>query len=69
MKVANPTKAFLLLVAMLCLTAMISAGKVTAEAGLPIITYIVGYGVGNGLGAKNGKSAPHVFEPKKDDEP
>lgn len=64
MRIANPTKAFLLLISLICITALIAAGKVTAEAGLPIITYIVGYGVGNGIGAKQGAKSPHIFEPK-----
>lgn len=64
MKIANPTKAFLLLVSLICITGLIMAGKVSPEAGLPIITYIVGYGVGNGIGAKNGDNAPQIFAPK-----
>lgn len=62
MKIGNPTKAFLLLVSLICITGLIISGKVLAEAGLPIITYIVGYGVGNGIGAKQGSNSPQVFE-------
>jgi hypothetical protein len=62
MKIANPTKAFLLLVSLICITGLIMAGKVMAEAGLPIITYIVGYGIGNGTGALKGEKSPQIFE-------
>jgi hypothetical protein len=67
-KIANPTKAFLLLVSLICITGLIISGRVLAEAGLPIITYIVGYGVGNGIGAKNGDNAPQIFSRKDDDQ-
>ena len=50
MKIANPTKAFLLLVALICLSVLMGIGKVTPEAGLPIITAIVFYAIGNGVG-------------------
>ena len=50
MKIANPTKAFLLLVALICLSVLMGIGKVTTEAGLPIITAIVFYAIGNGVG-------------------
>lgn len=63
MKIANPSKAFILLVALICVTVLIATGKVTAEAGLPIITAFGGYGIGNGIGARKGTSSPHIFEP------
>lgn len=63
MKIANPSKAFILLVALICVTALVATGKVTAEAGLPIITAFGGYGIGNGIGARRGANSPHIFEP------
>ena len=61
MKIANPTKAFILLVALLCVTALLALEKVTTDAGLPIITAIVFYAVGNSIGY----SSP-ALKPKRD---
>jgi len=50
MKIANPTKAFILLVALICMTVLLGLGKISTEAGLPIISAIVFYAIGNGVG-------------------
>lgn len=50
MHIANPTKAFILLVALICVTVLLAVGKVSTEAGLPIITAIVFYAIGNSIG-------------------
>lgn len=50
MKIANPTKAFILLVALICLTVLLALGKISTEAGLPIVSAIVFYAIGNGVG-------------------
>jgi hypothetical protein len=41
-------------------------GKVTQEAGLPMISAIVFYGIGNGVAARGGKDSPKIFGPKND---
>lgn len=60
MKIANPTKAFILLVALVCVTLLLALKAVTTDAGLPIITAIVFYAVGNSVGY----SSP-ALKPKK----
>ena len=67
MKIANPSKAFILLVALICVTVLMAMGKITSEAGLPVITAFGGYGLGNGIGARSGKNSPHIFEPAAED--
>ena len=64
MTISNPSKALILLVALLCITILVGIGKVTTEAGLPIISAIVFYGIGNGVGAKQGQQSPKIFEKK-----
>jgi len=64
MTIANPSKALILLVALLCITALVGLGKVSTEAGTPIISAIVFYGIGNGVGAKLGQQSPKIFEQK-----
>ena len=67
MNITNPPKALILLVALLCITILLIFGKVTQEAGLPMISAIVFYGIGNGVAAKGGKESPKIFGPKSDD--
>ena len=54
MNIANPSKAFITLVSLICLTILIAVNAIDQDAGLPVITAIVGYGIGNGFAAKQG---------------
>lgn len=67
MTLNNPPKAFILLVALLCVTLLLALGRVTTEAGLPIISAIVFYGIGNGVAARAGKQSEPIIGPKKHD--
>lgn len=62
MKIANPTKAFILLVALICVTGLLATKAISTDAGLPIITAIVFYAIGNGVGY----GGP-VVKPKRDE--
>lgn len=64
MTIQNPPKAFILLVALICITVLLAVGKVTTEAGLPIISAIVFYGIGNGVAAKTGQESTPVIGKK-----
>ena len=64
MKIGNPSKAFILLVALICVTVLIALEKVTTEAGLPIVTAVVFYGIGNGVAARQGISSSPIISPK-----
>ena len=66
MTIANPSKAMILLVALICVTVLLALGKVSTEAGLPIITAIVFYGIGNGVAAKSGTASTPIVGPKHD---
>lgn len=70
MQIANPTKAFLALVTIFCLTFLMAIGRIPAEAGLGVLGTIVGYVVGNGIGSRNGQINPvlTVKHPQKSDE-
>lgn len=67
MTLANPPKALILLVALICITVLLAVGRVTTEAGLPIISAIVFYGIGNGVAARAGKPAEPVIGPRQHD--
>jgi len=64
MTIGNPPKALILLVALLSLVLLMAIGKVETEAGMPILTAIVFYGIGNGVAAKSGQQSPKIFETK-----
>jgi hypothetical protein len=50
----NPSKALIALVALVCVTVLIAVRAIEANQGLPIITMIVGYAIGNGIAARKG---------------
>ena len=65
MTIANPPKALILLVALICVTVLLAVGRVTTEAGLPIISAIVFYGIGNGVASRSGTVSSPVIAPKE----
>ena len=65
MKIVNPPKALILLVALLCVTFLLGVGRIETDAGLPIITAIVFYGIGNGVQARTGSPSSPIIGPKE----
>ena len=65
MSLANPSKALIALVGLVCLTLLIAVEAMTSEAGLPVITAIVGYSIGNGIAAKQGLPVDPIIGKKK----
>ena len=54
MNIANPSKALIALVGMVCISVLIAVDAITSDAGLPLITTVLGYAIGNGIAARNG---------------
>lgn len=65
MSLANPSKALIALVGLVCLTVLIAVNAITPDAGLPVITAIIGYAIGNGIAAKQGQSVDPIIGKKK----
>lgn len=65
MTISNPPKALILLVALLSLVLLMALGKVNTDQGMPVLTAIVFYGIGNGVGAKLNQQSPKMFETKE----
>ncbi|MGL4185932.1 MAG: hypothetical protein ACRCR4_09155 [Thiotrichaceae bacterium] len=65
MNITNPPKALILLLALICITVLLAVNSIDEAAGLPIISAIVFYGIGNGVAAKGGKDSPKIFGPKE----
>ena len=66
MNITNPPKALILMLALVCITVLLAVNSIDEAAGLPIISAIVFYGIGNGVAAKGGKDSPKIFGPKND---
>jgi hypothetical protein len=62
--IANPSKAFIALASLICLTVLIAVKAITSDAGLPVITAIVGYAIGNGIAAKQGQPVQPIIGAK-----
>ena len=60
----NPPKALIALVALICMTVLLGLGKVDTSQGLPVVTMIVGYSVGNGMAALTGKPVDPIIKKK-----
>ena len=53
MTLANPSKALIALVALLSMVLLIALDRIEAQLGMTLITAIVFYAIGNGVGAKS----------------
>jgi hypothetical protein len=60
----NPSKALIALVGLVCMTVLISVGSIDQDQGLPIITMIIGYAVGNGIQALSNKQVEPIIKKK-----
>jgi hypothetical protein len=60
----NPSKALIALVGLVCMTVLIAVGSIDQDQGLPIITMIVGYSVGNGMAALTNKPVEPIIKKK-----
>ena len=60
----NPSKALIALVGLVCITILLSIGKLQTSEGVPIITMIIGYSVGNGMAALTNKPVEPIIRKK-----
>jgi hypothetical protein len=60
----NPSKALIALVGLVCITVLLSIGKLQTSEGVPIITMIIGYSVGNGMAALTNKPVEPIIRKK-----
>jgi hypothetical protein len=60
----NPSKALIALVGLICMTVLIAVGAIDQDQGLPIITMIIGYAVGNGIQALSNKQVEPMIRKK-----
>jgi hypothetical protein len=59
--IANPSKAFIALTSLICLTVLMIHGAIRSDQGLPVLTAIVGYSIGNGIAAKQNQTVTPII--------
>ena len=67
MNITNPSKALIALVGLICMTVLIAIGAIDQDAGVPILTMIIGYSIGNGVNALRGTENTGIINRKKKD--
>ncbi len=60
----NPSKALIALVGLVCITILLSVGKIETSEGVPILTMIIGYSIGNGMAALTNKEVQPIIRKK-----
>lgn len=60
----NPYKALIAFAALVCVTVLMAMETITSDSGMPIITLIVGYAIGNGITAAQGKDSEPIVKSK-----
>jgi hypothetical protein len=65
MNITNPPKFLILMLALVCITILLATKSISQEAGLPLVSAIVFYGIGNGVGAKGKLDSPKIFGTKE----
>lgn len=65
MIIANPPKAFIALVGLICLTVLLATHSIEQSTGTGLIGSILGYAIGNGIAAKAGKPVEPIIGSKE----
>ena len=61
MTINNAPKFIILLVGLLCLTALMITDKIDMASGVPMLTMIIGYSIGNGVNSRTGEQPTNIF--------
>jgi hydrogenase/urease accessory protein HupE len=67
MTITNPPKAFIALVALICITLLRALDKLDQASFNAIAGLLVGYAVGNGIAARQGQPVQPIIGAKSDD--
>jgi len=68
MTISNPSKALIALVGLICITILMATRAIDQATGMPILTLIIGYAVGNGIAAKQGQPVFPIIGMKHGDQ-
>jgi hypothetical protein len=61
MEISNPSKALIALVGLICITVLMATRAIDQTTGMPVLTLIIGYAVGNGIAAKQGQPVSPII--------
>ncbi len=67
MILSNQPKLLIILLSIVCITVLMSLGKLDQSAGTGMLGSIVGYSIGNSVRPKNGEQVPPIITRKKHD--
>jgi hypothetical protein len=67
MRFVNSPKLIFSIVACACVTVLMAVNSIEPDTGMPFLTLIAGYILGNGVAAKNGDPVEPIIGRKKDD--
>lgn len=59
--IQNPSKAMIALVALICITVLLTVNAIDQSAGTGLIGMIAGYAVGNGIAARKGEDVTPII--------
>jgi hypothetical protein len=62
--VANPSKALIALVGLVCITVLMVTDSISQDAGIGLVSAIIGYAIGNGIAAKQGQPVDPIIGKK-----
>lgn len=65
MTISNPSKALIALVGLICITVLMAVQAIDQTTGMPVITMIIGYAVGNGIAAKQNQLVEPIIGRKQ----
>ena len=65
MNIANPSKALIALVGLICITVLMVTDSISQDAGIGLLSAVIGYAIGNGIAAKTGQQVEPIIGKKK----
>lgn len=65
MTLANPSKALIALVGLICVTVLMITDSISQDAGIGLVSAVIGYGIGNGIAAKQGQPVEPIIGKKQ----
>ena len=65
MTITNPPKALIALVGLVCITVLMALESIEQQSGMPVLTLIIGYAVGNGIAARQGARVEPIIGNKE----
>jgi hypothetical protein len=64
MTISNPPKALIALVGLICITLLMALKSIDQSTGMPVLTLVIGYAVGNGIAARSNSPVEPIISRK-----